>query len=220
VIEILANVEYKSFAWLLDMNGSPVTGASANLSCKVLDESNNVHASPAPAEVDAVNTPGLYSAAFTPDNVGLFKVHWKSLSTTALVTGGEVVKVLGFIEENDSFVYPDSDVTEIDVTEEFTTPWSGFYDNTRHHRATYFNMDAVQKDGIGPHITIREYFSLNGGVDWILLSVSTINHDSVERGWSPTARYIGVDYKITMQSDAGLLADRAVPYYYNVVIDN
>jgi hypothetical protein len=219
MIEILANVAYTSYAWLIDTNGTPVTGASANLSCKVLDESENVHASPAPSEVDAVNTPGLYKASFTPDLIGLYKVHWKSLSVTALVSGGEVVKVLGFIEENDDFEYPDSDVTEIDVTDEFTTPWSGIYSNTRHHRATYFNMNAVQKDGIGPHITIREYVMLNG-VDWTLLTVTVLNHDSVERGWSPTARYIGVGYKITMQVDAGLVGDRVVPYYYNVVMDN
>ncbi len=210
-----SGVQYTSYGWLLDVNGQGVTGAAANISCKVLDEIDGLFSSPAVSEVDATNAPGLYKAAFTPDAQGIWKVHWKSLSASATVMGGEVLNVIQVVEEKASFTYPASDTAEKDVTEMLTTKWSDYYSKRRHHKIMYFDWDAVLADAAVPNITVREYVKLDGAT-WRKAAETVHNNGTAMRALLMSSRYAASDYKITMQLSAGLNAGRTV-YYHNLI---
>lgn len=208
-----SGVSFTSYAFLIDTNGNGVTGAAANLVCKVLDEADGVFSTPAVSEVDSTNAPGLYKASFTPDAHGLWKCHWKSTSPTCTVMGGEIINVTQVVEEKDDFTYPGTDVTEIDVTQLFTTAWTSYFAKRRHHKIMEFDWDAVLADANVPNITVREYISVDGAT-WKKASETLYTNGTAPRVLKMPAIYLSTDYKITMQLSAGLGAGRTVYYNY------
>lgn len=206
---------YTSYAFLLDTNGAGVTGAAGNLVCKVLNVSDAVDSTPTISEVDSTNAPGLYKASFTPGTHGIWKTHWKSTSPSATVMGGEVINVIRVVEEKSSFTYPATDTTEKDVTEMFTTPWSGFYSKIRFHKTTILDINAVLADAAAPNVTVREYHKIDA-TNWRKTSENIYSNATCMRALTLPERHVGADYKVTMQLSAGLNAGRTV-YYHEII---
>ena len=208
------NKQYTSYAWLLDEEGNPKTGAAASITCKVLDESDGLFASPTVAEVDSVNAPGLYKASFTPDAMGFWKISWDSTASDADISGGEVIYVYeDDVEESNVVSYPSADTSEFDITEMFTTPWSGYYDRRRTHTSTFLDLTNILGDANAPSVTIRRYVKVDG-VNWSKVDETVIPNATTDPCVRVQPETLKREYRITIQLSVGLASDQDLPYHY------
>ena len=216
MIKYPINVQYTSYFWLIDKDGNPVTGATASITATVMDEGDVLFSNPTVSEVDSSDAPGLYKASFTPDAIGFWKIQCDSTLADADIAGGEVIYVEDVgIDENGDYAYPDSDATEKELSEGFTTPWSTYYAVRRTHQGTMLDFNDIANDATAPDVTIRRYVQVDGA-NWRRIEETTIlNADLV----NDPCVYIEPltlkrPYKITVQLSAGLTAGQDLPYHY------
>jgi len=197
------DVAYVSYVWLLDENGNPVTGAAAQLSCKVIDEVDGVFSSPAVSEVDSVNAPGLYKATFTPDAVGFWKVYWDSSKAGANISGGEVIYVYDSVAESSgTLAYPNGTTEEIVFSSEVTT----------YRRVTGsidFSLLTAAKV-----MTVRIYEKIDGTNYKVVDSKDFTIAATPANTTMPKFEYLTRQHtKVTVQEDAGEGSSKNLPWH-------
>lgn len=213
------NTQYTAYAWLIDKNGNPVTGAAGNISCTVFNPSETVFANPTVAEVDSSNAPGLYKASFTPNALGFWKIYWNSTQANADISGGEVLVVCDCCaDEQNDYAYPDGDTTEKNITELLTTPWTGYYGRRRTHKGTFFDLSNIFGDASTPTVTIRRYVKVDG-TNWKRID-TTVLLPTADPCVTIDPLTLKKPYKITMQLSAGLAVPQDLPYHYVICFDD
>lgn len=207
------NIAYTSYAWLIDKDGNPVTGATAYLTVTVIDESDAKDSNPTVTEVSSSDAPGLYKASFTPDATGFWKVFWDSTYTDADIAGGEVIYVCDVeYDENGTYSYPSADATEKEISEQFTTAWSTLT-RRRTHMCTQLDFNAIVNDTNAPNVTIRRYVKVDGS-NWRKVDETTYNNATLVTTPCILIEPITTKqaYKITVQLSTGLNSGQNLPW--------
>ena len=197
------DVDYISYVWLLDESGNPVTGATAQLTCKVIDEADGVFASPVVTEVDSVNAPGLYKTTFTPDAIGFWKVYWDSAKAGANISGGEVIYVYdSVVESSDTLSYPDGTTEEIVFSSEVTT-----------YRRITGSLDLCNLTA-AKVMTVRIYEKTDGTNYRRVDSKEFTINATPANTTMPKFEYLTRQHtKITVQEDAGEGSAKNIPWH-------